>query len=65
MFSGIVSEEGSVLAAAFSVTVKGAGHVEGLALIFALTVYDESIWLSILEKGLKQLDIKEEKESVL
>jgi hypothetical protein len=61
LFSGIVSEDGSILALALNVIVSGAGQLIGFAEALGFTVYDESIVFNIDDNGLKQLSIKDAK----
>ncbi|MBQ2600437.1 hypothetical protein II582_03585 [bacterium] len=54
MFSGIVSDDGSILVLALNVTVSGAGQFDGFTVAFGFTVYDESIVFRMVDNGLKQ-----------
>jgi hypothetical protein len=63
LFSGIVSDDGSILVLALNVTVSGAGQLDGFTVAFGFTVYDESIVFNIVDNGLKQLSIKDENMS--
>jgi len=58
LFEGIVSQDGSTLDLASSVTVNGAGHVAGFADTFTLTVCLLFISLIILLRSDWQLSKK-------